>query len=419
MPRVDLAEGRPILPAADEILTALEFSPSPGPGPGGWLAGGEPWWDLREAAKPLRTLLREKHLPPDALQGLAYKRVCFGDRERDRPADLTHARFQGSTFDQVVFVNLRLMDVSLRGCWFDSCDLRYVHTKGTSFQNAKFTDCDFYRAFFEAAVVFSEAKLTRVSLDKAWLAGVIGLTWEMFEDEAMVQESGEDGYARFLMATTSDRPPIHTRERALEERMLDVAAVYRALSGMWTIQGQLNYAGLAYVRCKTLERKYYSPFRQIAKNRRVAMRNHARKRLANADDSALDDRQRELKSTPKEKMGSIAPRNVGRWLALVIAWGVANFGESMRRVLICLALLILLPAAAFSLRGGVMTDGSDDEVRFLPRAILFSLEQLTASVHRMHSTNSIVDLVGAMQVFGGVTLLGLFGFTIANRLRNA
>ena len=58
-------------------------------------------------------------------------------------------------------------------------------------------------------------------------------------------------------------------------------------------------------------------------------------------------------------------------------------------------------------------------MRDLPRSVLFSFEQMTNSVHHLQSTNSVVDLVGSVQIFIGIALLGLLGFTLANRLRNA
>jgi len=358
----------------------------------------------------LPELLATKELAPNALEGLAFRRVCFGDRERDKPpTDLTHARFKGSTFDHVVFVNTRLHGVYLRECALKSCDFRYVYTTATSFQGSRFYDCDFYRAFFEAATIFTNARFRRVSFDKAWLAGVIGMTWEMFGPNAMAQGCSEREYDEFLAATAADRPEEHALSEALENARLDVVEVYRALSGMWTTQGQLRDAGQAYVRCKTLEREYYSPLRRLAGKR-------AAKQAAKQHEPAAGTEADPAAESPRL---AIRVRDIGKWLGLVAAWAIANFGESLRRVVFWLGLLILLPAVGFSLRGGVEFDNRAKEVRSLSRCVLFSLEQMTASVAHMHSTNALVDLVGTLQVFGAVTLLGLFGFTLANRLRNA
>lgn len=386
-------------PSADQILRRLGFHQSPGPGPGstddlGWLRGPEPWWDLRDS-QPLRGLLENEGLPPSALQGLHYRRVCFGDRERDRdPANLAYARFKGSRFDNVAFVNAQLTGVYLRECDFYACDFRYTYLTSTTFQNSKLRDCDFYRAYFEAANVFTDTTFERVSLDKAWLAGMIGLTGAPFVENALVQECTEREYRRFLDETIGDRPDSHTLAQALEEALLDAAEIYRGLSGMYTSQGQFKDAGAAYVHCKTLERRYHSPLRAL-------LNRGSRKREQHA--SAID---------------RVRPRRTRKWLALTAAWAVANFGESMSRVFAWLVAVVLGPAILLSLFGGVRLDDSHRPVHSLARCLLFSFEQLTASVQRMHGANSVVDLVGALQVFVGVTLLGLLGFTLANRLRN-
>jgi uncharacterized protein YjbI with pentapeptide repeats len=404
---------------ADNLLRQLGFAPLPGPGPGGWLQGSDPWWDLRSCN--LRELVRAKGLGSDALHELVFKRVCFGDRERDKdPADLTLASFKTSEFEHVSFVNTPLTGVYFRDCKFTACDFRYTHMTETSFQDSRLNDCDFYRGFFEAANVFTGVRFNRVSLDKTWLAGVSGLTKQMFTKCAMVQECDEETYLQFLDATTGDRPASHTLEEALEKAKLDVAKVYRALSGMWTAQGQLSDAGFAYVKCKTLEREFYSPLRRWATNRARDKRNSERQQLADADETILDADKLALKNSKKEDHVALGPKQIGPWLALVAAWGVANFGESMRLIAVWLALLILVPGIIFSKFGGVQTDGKPPHaVHFLPRCILFSFEQLTASVHHLQSTNSVVDLVGSAQIFIGVALLGLLGFTLANRLRNA
>jgi len=404
---------------ADDLLRELGFAPLPGPGPGGVLSGSDPWWDLRDCN--LRERVRAKGLGVDALHERVFKRVCFGDRERDEePTDLTLARFKGSRFEHVSFVSTALTSAYFRNCEFATCDFRYTRMTETSFQESRFDDCDFYRAFFEAANVFTKVSFNRVSLDKAWLAGVSGLTKETFADRAMVQECDEDIYLQFLDPTVGDRPVLHPVEEAVNNAKRDVARVYRALSGMWTAQGQLDDAGFAYVRCKTLEREFHSPLRRWKTNRARDERESERRQLTDAGETTLDADKRALKSFRQMKHVAIGPKQLCPWLALVAAWGVANFGESMRRVAAWLALLILVPGIVFSLFGGVQTDGEPPQaVHSLPRCILFSFEQLTTSVDHLQSTNAVVDLVGSAQVFVGVAFLGLFGFTLANRLRNA
>jgi hypothetical protein len=173
---------------------------------------------------------------------------------------------------------------------------------------------------------------------------------------------------------------------------------------MWTGQGQLADAGDAYVRCKTLERRYYNPKRRLKRNA---------------------EKKAEGREVPPEDREWA--RQTWRWLGLWISRLLAKYGEGMWLVVISLALLIAIPALGFTTRGGIVwehchlekgDEGCEDEVRSIPSTLLYSVERLTDSVNNMHTNNSEAAFVGSAQVFIGITLLGLLGFTIANRLRN-
>jgi hypothetical protein len=82
--------------------------------------------------------------------------------------------------------------------------------------------------------------------------------------------------------------------------------------------------------------------------------------------------------------------------------------------------LTLLPGIAYSLFGGVRDAQTHDAVRGIFQTWQFSFEQMTASpAKHWESTTNIVDLIGSFETVLGVTLLGLFGFVLAQKLRNA
>jgi len=415
---------------ADDLLQGLGFSSSEGPGPEvepdeetGWIRGPDVWWDLRVSwsssdPKSLADLVRDTNATRSDIDQLTlakktYRRVCFGDREmKKRPTNLNGARFNskiarnhfGSVFKEVVFVNTQLSDAYFRGCTFERCDFRYTYVLRTSFQDCTFIDCDFYRAYFDANNVFTNATFHRVSLDKAWLVGVTGLQYEQLGDNQLAQLSGADSYAAFLENTKGDVQESDSRERAVADAEIETADVFRALSGMWTEQGRLADAGRAYVRCKTLERRYYNPKRRWERSR--------------------DRKRRNKPLRPDDKRWM---RQGWRWLGLWAARLIAKYGESMWLVAFWLAMLIVVPAAGFSALGVEVEDKCADkgchsevhvEAHSFWTTLRYSFERLTDSVSGMHPATSLAAIVGASEVFVGIALLGLLGFTIANRLRN-
>jgi hypothetical protein len=373
---------------------------------------------LRTRGHSLRSLAKLKIPIEDAV---------FGDRDWEKPpGELSNLSFEKCLLRDVIFLNTHLTGVYFRGCKLVGCDFRYAFITGTSFQDATLEDCDFYRTYFSAANIFTAATLHRVSLDKAWLDGITGLTADVFKQhsDAMVQEAGEVGYEKFLRVRSKldHRPPQHSVQRALEEAPFDAAQVYRGLSGIWTAQGQLGDAGFAYVRCKTLERTFHSPWTTYQVNRKRVDRNSKRAELRKQKEDGVKPLSKEDEELVKSDEEPALDYNLAKfasWVWLWIAGMVAKFGESWGRVAACIFALDLVPGTIYSLSGGVERAADAKPVRNIFECWLFSFEQLTSSSGHFVSTNSVVDLIGSIQTVLGLVLLGLFGFALANRIRNA
>lgn len=395
--------------------------------------------DLR--GKNLPQMLRRRHLSLGDLASCKIEKVTFGTRDRDEPPTiLEDISFADSTFVDVWFANVDLRAVYFRKCKFTKCDFRYVNVARSSFQDTTLTDCDFYRAHFASAAIFTRATLTRVSLDKAWLDGITGLTREQFERRdppgdvddpegvvadqyapALVQEGAEGDYEEFLQATRPDRPAQHTVAQALEDAPIEAADVYRALSGLWTAQGQFSDASFAYARGKDLERKYASPryIRRVNRGRNDRNKRRSEARAAKEHGDASPD-QLDLAETRDEPPKPYTFELGRSWLWLSLAGTVARYGESLWRVVAGVVGLTLLPGIAYSLFGGVRDAHTGKAIRGILQCWQFSFEQMTASpAKHWESTANIVDLIGSFQTVLGVTLLGLFGFVLAQKLRNA
>ena len=403
--------GSPSLPAAEDILGVTR-------NPDGRV-------DLRD--RNVEQMLRDRGLPLRSLERCRFTRFTFGTRDRDAlPAVLAELSFKDSLFENAWFVNMPLTAVYFRGSRFIDCDFRYAVVTRTSFQEAELRDCDFYRAYFAAANVFVDARLTRVSLDKAWLKGILGLTQDMFinrDPPALVQEFVRSSdYEEFLRPTLRDRPAQHSVEKALENAPLDLAHIYRSLSGLWTDQGQFNDASFAYVRSKDLEREYWSPPNVKRINRARAGRNDEIRQARSArDEGSATDAQLELADTPDEQPVRYGWGRLRSWLWLWIAGPAARYGESLSRVAIGVFFLSLLPGVGYSLFDGVeSTAARHPIVGNVFQCWLFSFEQMTArSSARLQSSGGVVDLIGSIETLLGIAFLGLLGFVLANKLRSS
>ncbi len=306
------------------------------------------------------------------LQETELARVAFGRHHGGSPAVLAGASFRGSTLRDCFFAHADLVKADFRGCHITGADFRYATFRQTTLEGATLVLCDFYRACLEDGTRLTNAVLELVSLT-ASLDGATGLSRGTFTREghppALVAESAEC-YPAFLERTKSDRPESYSVDKGLEVRLEEAASIYRQLSGLWTSRAQFADAGWAYAHSRRLERQVAGP---RGRNFRV---------LA--------------------------------WLWLWIADLLCGFGERLGRVVGWLLAVALIPGFAYLLFGGIAgAHGIADD-------LLFSVSQLTASTPaRLSSSNSLVDWVRVVQTLAGVTLLGLFGFILGNKIRNS
>jgi hypothetical protein len=128
------------------------------------------WLDLRklgalDATAPLKESEHDK--------------VIFG-AGAGQALDLSTLDLSGSGFTRARFVGCTFDHTSFRNCEFFDCDFRYSRLTATSFQESKLARCDFYRAAFTEANIFSKAVLVHVSFDNAWMDGILGLDQSTF-----------------------------------------------------------------------------------------------------------------------------------------------------------------------------------------------------------------------------------------------
>jgi hypothetical protein len=324
---------------------------------------------------------------------LKFKNAVFGCHppEKDHPpTKLVGTVFRECTLEKCSFEHAILEDADFRGCTpLDHCDFRYAIFRRVTFEDAEINTCDLYRSVFEIGCVLAKARLRGVSLTHAWLYGIVDLRRSAFEapanEPALQAEAEADEYFRFLEKTDKDRSPHFTREAALSEAPDEAARVYRHLSGVWASQGHYDDATWAYVRSKDLER-------------RLAKAHRSDRSLA------CEQRFRAWRTS----------------LVLSVADRLCRFGDSVGRVAFWIAVVAVLPGLIYSATHAVETTGPNPHHAGVFMSVMFSVGRLAAiTPSGLTTSGHVVDGFVIAQSIVAITLIGLLGFVLGNKLRSS
>jgi uncharacterized protein YjbI with pentapeptide repeats len=331
--------------------------------------------------------------PEKGATPLTFKDAVFGCHppEKDHPpTKLVGTVFRGCTLEKCSFEHAVLEDADFRGCkLLDHCDFRYAIFRRVTFEDAEINTCDLYRSVFEIGCVLAKARLRGVSLTHAWLHGIVDLRRSAFEAPAneptLQAEANASEYFRFLKKTEKDRSPDFTREAALREAPDEAALVYRHLSGVWAGQGHYDDATWAYVHTKNLERRF-----------------------ANA--------QRSDRSLARDQR----LRAWRRSLVLSVADRLCRFGDSLVRVALWIAAVAILPGLIFWSTHAVETTGRHPHHANVFLSVMFSVGRLAAiTPNGLTTSGRVVDGFVIVQSIVAITLIGLLGFVLGNKLRSS
>ncbi|WP_110668791.1 pentapeptide repeat-containing protein [Salinicola halophilus] len=326
------------------------------------------------------------------LRGVEIEDVDFGHAHS--ATRLERFDFRGATLTRCTFTNASLRDVKFQEARLIDCDLRYTEFERTSFKRASLTGCDLYRSRLGANTIFESSDISACSLHLAVFDGV-ALPRSAVEEgqrRGLLQER-EDDFAAFhadLIARGRGDDPTRTRLH-LSRRHREAADIYRALSAHWASNGSTRDAGWAYYHARRLETLAVRP-------------DHLwRRRRIERDQSAL--------TRPGLALGS------WRWLLGTSAGLIAGFGESPMRVILTTLAVMLAFAGLFALTD-VAGQAADPAWLKLTDAVLFSAQAMTASLDaNLH--RRWVMWAATLETTLGITLLGLLGFCLGNRLRSA
>lgn len=277
---------------------------------------------------------------------------------------------------------------SMDGCRFHNsiiewCDFRYAEITNTTFQNAKIDFCDFYRTYFHKINIFKNAQISNSSLNYTLFEGSI-IRKENIIDGAILQEN-RDNYRKFLVewevngpgirqaSSKKDWKPIFKRES--NEMFKHAENIYRNLSGNWASSGFLSDSNWAYIKAKRMERK------RLVWERKNE-RNYVKKIF-------------------------LLRKSIGNWL-IDFSFG---YGESAYRTIRTYVLTILF--FTILLYNYVPLDS-------LSSSIICSFKNMIAQTpdELKGSESFIITLMSVVQSTLGILLTGIFGFIIANKIRN-
>jgi Pentapeptide repeats (9 copies) len=350
-----------------------------------------------------------------------FKRCEFGKRLAN--VGFRDCRFEKCTFHSYVR-SVEFMRCEFVDCEFDysaiiSTKLKFCRFEGCTFTGAAILRCDLYRAEFRRGNVFQRAKVGLVSLSRADVRGAGELRHVSFPpfhdgDELapgveepqhppssseevrrlcaavelpLIQEEPAE-YEELLLHTTLTRPVDET----LARRVIETSDAYRMLSGVWMSVAAYDDGSWAYRQSRHYTRASLAPGmrRSAAAGRKVA--------IVRREDGL---------------------RRAGAWLGLALAGPLCGFGTRLRGIVAAVCglvagfavLLRAFDAVRVSEQQTIHHGGWFDALRY-------SVGQLVTTPPANAALSSRGwGLAASLETLIGITLLGLFGFVLANRLR--
>lgn len=347
---------------------------------------------IEENGKTWELDLSGKYLSDADLSGMNLRGINFSKAVLNRAnlsnAFLERANFQEASCWRTDMSGSSLWSADLRGAELDECNLR-----GAYLQRAKLHNAILKKAFLEGAdlhrAYLSETLIDRDSLGKH---GIIQENAESYREYVFQTELFQQGF----------RPP--KSAESLEERILERfssgESVYRRLKNNYEQLGFYTDASWAYKRERRMRKR---ATRQKAK---VAWKNRNLREFISFSVSWLSDWSVEL---------------------------LCDYGESVYRIIVWLLLLLLfIGPVLIYFSGGLNWDGINREIYFsLPnrvtqmlygyfQGVLYMLDVLTtADYSELTPRNDLVRFVSGTMAILGISLIGLLGFVVGNRIRNS
>ena len=360
------------------------------------------------------------HEEEPEFEAYTFERCEFGSRLAN--VGFRDCRFEKCTFHSYVssaeFMRCEFVDCELDYSAIVSTKLKFCSFEGCTFTGATILRCDLYRAEFRRGNVLQRAKLGLVSMSRSDVRGAGELrrvSFPPFHDgdelapevkEPQHSPSSSEGvlrlrsaakvpliqedaaeYEDLLCHTTLTRPVDET----LARRLIEIADVYRMLSGVWMSVAGYDDGAWAYRQSRRYTRASLAPrMRRPKAGRKVA----------------IVRRQAGL-------------RRAGAWLGLALAGPLCGFGTRLRGVIVSVCGLVVGFAVLFRAFDAVrVTEWPAVHRGDWFDALRYSVGQLvTVPPANAGLSSRGWEFAAALETLIGIALLGLLGFVLANRLR--
>lgn len=355
-------------------------------------------------------------------------------------ADLTHARFESAILTTCSLWRTKLHEASLRLAIISNSEFIKSHLENVILIEAIVRDCNFTEAIlnncsvYEAEFVgvdFRAAQLVNIRLSDA--ANLKGLSLH----RTIIGDSVNIDHNKLIDAPSSNNSLISlwhwlTNQHEMsaiwqerEGRFNEAKQIFKTLKGHFESKGDYEAANWAYVREQLMDK-----FQRTPKLLRFIYPRYT--------DKWVQEEPRKFNDDPVRHIEYSDP-DIKEWLRLELFEKLANYGVSLFRPLLCLALLVLgcgfiyrlgLPFLGGTMITSIPNCGYADLSKAwmidctptykLIHAIWFSFGALTSTeVGTLRPYLSHVGILMTLEILIGVALTGLFGFVLGNKLRNS
>ncbi|MGD8781999.1 MAG: pentapeptide repeat-containing protein [Ignavibacteria bacterium] len=316
------------------------------------------------------------------LVSISFDQAALNNCSFQIPVDKSTRIIDKTTISKTSFRDSKLEHCRFRNAGITWSDFRYSEISNTTFEGAKIEYCDFYRTYFSQINIFNRAIISKSSLNYTYFEGTIIRKDNLDKHEILQQNFDE--YKKFLVdwKTFAFGPrKDHTGkewkpedlERTLNARFSDAENIYKNLNGLWHSKGFLGDGNWAYVQGRRMERM----------NLGIQIKN---------------------KSTTANRTKLKILRS---WNKLCdLAFG---YGESITKMISTYIVIVLLFAVIFHFTGYAES--------FLD-SLGSSFKNMIAQGEINDKMLFLVNLLTIIQSTLGILLTGIFGFILANKIRN-